>query len=102
MSNKDKVYKLLLNLLDHNSKLSFVYDSDLKGYRLSSMSFNYGKYNLDVYIHDFSILDLAENICFDLEYDDEYLAVSFGTKEIDRLIKKLKNSYMNFLVKGID
>ena len=95
MTNLSKFYKLTLNLLNHHPTITSTYDSDKKEYKIFRLDFDYGGYGITIRL---DLLPL-HGIIIIRDGDGSY---HFFEDEMDKVIKILKTTYIDFLVEGIE
>lgn len=104
MTNADKVYKLLLNMLDNKCSVRLVYDIDtgekyeVKGLELDALNC---RITANIFV-DSPLLELAESVHIYAINQNDQEASSVGTKNIDSVLNVLENSYIDWIIDGIE
>ena len=98
MSNLEKTYKLILNVLDCHPRITVNQNYETGKYEISRIELDYGGWELMLEI------GMLPNILIGHLYskvtDQDYLITN--PDEIDILLNGLKGSYMHWVFEGID
>ena len=95
MTNLQKFYKLTLNLLDCNPTITSAFDPDKKEYEIGKLDYQYGEYGISVRL---DLLPMHGIVIFRNSDGSHF----FFEDEMDTVIQLIKQSYIYFLLEGIE
>ena len=98
MSNLQKVYKLILNMLESHADLTFYYNHDLQEYQLARLGMKIGWWSIFINVIDLPYICTASLYCNETE--QSWLMVM--PDDIDKFLDGLSESYFDFLLEGIE
>ena len=98
MTDKAKFYKLALNLLDHHASIKFIYDHDKEKYIATILSFDYAECSIELGLDTGPYMIWV--IFKDRNKDKTYRA--FQLEDLDNVLDGMRDSYIDFLLKGIE
>lgn len=102
MTKKEKVLKLIDNLINNHADLKLVYDEDEKRYLISRLEI--AAFHCTVWIGFTSLsrtIDLRYILLYAQDQDDQS-ELTYGIENIDSILNIIKHSYINWLADGIE
>ena len=101
MKKEEKVLKIIENVYNKHPLISFSFNKKKNSYEIVGMRFSEGVYSIEIFINHYKERNKAENTIIMLYGNNENIASTIGTKNIDGLIEALKDSWLDYLTEGI-
>lgn len=98
MSNLEKVYKLILSMLENHAGITFNYDHDLGEYQLARLDMKIGWWRIFINVIDLPYICTAE--LYNRNTDQSWLMVT--PEDIDNFLDGVSQSYFDYLLDGIE
>lgn len=98
MTNLQKVYKLILNMLENHADVTFIYKHDLEEFELARLEMKVGWWRIFINVIDLPYLCVADLYCSETE--QSWLMVC--PDDIDKFLDGISESYFDFLLEGIE
>lgn len=98
MTKLQKVYKLILNMLEHHADIVFDYNYDLEEYQLVRLGMKIGWWQIFINVDGLPHICTAKLYCS--ETDQSWLMVT--PEDIDKFLDGVSQSYFDYLLEGIE
>ena len=98
MTNLQKVYKLILNMLENHADITFDYNYDLGEYQLARLDITIGWWRIFINVIDLPYVCTAKLYCS--QTDQNWLMVT--PEDIENFLDGVSQSYFDYLLDGIE